>query len=260
MPWRYCGAKTIERSLNGEVIMVKSSGYRDFILPIMAREARPLVPDPRARSRFQSRELGSTSSKATWIFLGDRWRNNQPQLLLKQERAVILDRIARRQNQYLNIDLGARGAVVGCETHIIARIFGRKVVKAWNKPPHGEGAEACHVQDAVITLRYDAKRVFYLVERGSQREAEHAAFRSELRAISGTLEKLRADECLKMADMPTDRSMRHGKFLGGCGKLAMARSSFKGAQRRDGYVFATLHVSYSHNKTANMSIYSVFYL
>jgi hypothetical protein len=109
------------------------------------------------------------------------------------------------------------------------RISGGKVMQAWNKPPHGESAQACHVENAVITLRNHAKRILDLIERRRQRESEHAAFRREFRAISSAFEKLRADECLEMADMATDRAMRYGEFLGGCGQLAMARSSFKGA-------------------------------
>jgi hypothetical protein len=102
-------------------------------------------------------------------------------------------------------------------------------VKTWNKPPHRECAEAGYVQNAVITLCYDAKRAFDLVERSRQREAEHPAFLRELWAISSTLEQLGADERLEMADMAADRPMRHGEFFGGCGKLAVARSSFKSA-------------------------------
>ena len=102
-------------------------------------------------------------------------------------------------------------------------------MKAWNKPTHRESAQARYVQNAVITLYDDAKRVLDLVERSGQREAEYAALHRELRTISSALKKLRADECFKMADMATDRTMGYGEFLGGCGEFAMARSGFEGA-------------------------------
>ena len=55
MPWCYCGTETTQRSLDGEVIVIKSSGCEGYGLLILPLETRPLVPDARACSRFQSR-------------------------------------------------------------------------------------------------------------------------------------------------------------------------------------------------------------
>lgn len=257
MPWRYCRAEPVQCSLDGEVIVVENPRYRGCGLPILAREARPFVPDMGACSRFQTREVGRLNPNAIQLSFCGRRRNDQPQLLLKQERAAIRDRGVRRQNRNLYVDLSVRWPIVGCEAHVIARIFRGEIVKARNQPTHGESAETCDIQNAVIALRYDTKGALNLVKRSGQREAEHTAFLRKFRAISSTLEKRRTDECLKMADMATDRPMCDGKFLGGSREPAMTRGGFKRAQRCDRQVFAILNVRNSHIDSAKMSIYSV---
>jgi len=48
-------AETVQRSLDGEVIVVESPDCRGRVQPVLAREARPFLPDARAGARFQSR-------------------------------------------------------------------------------------------------------------------------------------------------------------------------------------------------------------
>src|SRR5262249_27152507 len=139
----------------------------------------------------------------------------------------------RRQNQNLDINAAVRVPIIGCEPNIIAGMPGSKVVKAWNKPTHGKGAETGHVQNAAIASAYDAKRVLDLIESGGQGEAEYSTLCGELRTVSGSLEQWCADERLKMAHMTADRPMAHPQFLGGRGHLAMPGSGFKRSQRGD---------------------------